>query len=93
MAKKLKWHMSWQEAAPAKKNPGTRLVWLVDGALAKLVVVERQGRGWSTTKHTRVLGLVTIVKVYSQHPQGFCDILRDGKIEQMPNVNLRPMDE
>jgi len=93
MAKKLKWHMSSREAAPEKKNPETRLVWLVDGVLAKLVVVERRGRGWGSTKHTKTLGLVTVIKVHSQHPHGFSDILRDGRVEQMPNVHLRPIDE
>ena len=91
--KGLQWHMSSQEATPEKKNPATRLVWLVDGVLAKLVVVERRGQGWGTTKHTKTLGLVTIIKVHSQHPHGFCDILRDGRVEQMPNVHLRPIDE
>ena len=92
-SKKLQWHMSSREAAPEKKNPATRLVWLVDGVLAKFVIVEKHGRGWGATKQTRVLGLVTIVKVHSQHPKGFCDVLRDGRVEQMANVNLRPIDE
>ena len=93
--KGLQWHMSSQEAAVEKKNPeiSTRLGWLVDGVLAKLVVVERSGRRRASTKHTKTLGYVIVVKVHSQHPKGFSDILRDGRVEYMSNHHLRPADE
>jgi len=92
MAKKLKWHMSSQETkVEAGGSGGIKLVWLRPGVLAHIVRVERTRRGWNSEKSVKVIGLCTVLQVYGERNKGFSQDLRDGQIENISNMYLRPM--
>jgi hypothetical protein len=92
--KGLKWHMSTQERrVDASWGGGVKLVWLRPGALAHIVRVERTRKGWSSEKNVKVIGLCTILQVYGESNKGFSQVLRDGQIENVSNMYLRPMQE
>ena len=94
MAKKLTWHMNSRERKVEAGVPGgVKLVWLRPGALAHIVRVEQTGRGWSAKKTTKVIGLCTILQVYGENNKGYSQVLRDGQIENVSNIYLRPMQE
>jgi hypothetical protein len=94
MAKKLTWHMNAQERkVEASGTGGVKLVWLRPGVLAHIVRVERTRRGWSSEKRVKVIGLCTILQVYGESNKGYSQVLRDGQIENVSNMYLRPMQE
>jgi len=94
MAKKLTWHMNAQERKiEAGGGGGIKLVWLRPGVLAHIVRVERTRTGWSSGKRVKVIGLCTILQVYGESNKGYSQVLRDGQIENISNIYLRPMQE
>lgn len=95
MAKNFKWaEGSVSRVRKAATTP--RLVWLQEGELANLVVVERAGRGSRYQKapvRTRILGTVMVLKVWGQDVHGYCEVLLDGVPQRVHNAQLRPVKE
>lgn len=95
MAKNLKWaEGSVSRVRKAVTTP--KLVWLREGELANLVVVERVGNGsryQRASTRTRILGTVMVLKVWGQDSHGYCEVLLDGHPQRVHNAQLRPIKE
>lgn len=88
MAKKIK----WQEGARASRitPPAIELIWMKPGTLADLIIVERQGTGWGSEKRVKVIDKVVLLSVVVPGVNGWCEILRGGRVETAQNRHLRP---